>query len=106
MYRLGEELLGSSPAEKDLGVLLDQKLDTRQQCEPCSPKGQLYAELHQKRCGQQRDGGDYPPLLRPLQYCIQTWVSQYMKIMELLEFGPEEDTKMIRGVEHLSYEER
>ena len=41
-----------------------------------------------------------------LEYRIQAWGPQYRKEVELLERVQRRATKMIRGLEHLSYEER
>ena len=41
-----------------------------------------------------------------LEYCIQLWGPQYKTNMDLLKWVQRKATKMIRGMEHLSYEER
>jgi len=49
----------------------------------------------------------YSALVRlHLEYCLQLWSPQHRKHMDLLKRVQRMATKMIRGMEHLSYDER
>jgi len=48
----------------------------------------------------------YSALLRPyLESCVQFWVPQFKIDMELLEIIQWRTTKIIKGLQHLPYEE-
>ena len=49
----------------------------------------------------------YSALVQPhLEYCVQMWSPQYRRDMELLECVQRRATKMLQGMERLSYEDR
>ena len=62
-YRLGREWFESSPQEKDLGVLVDEKLNMTGSVH-LKPRKPTVFGLHQEKHGQQVEGGDSAPLLR------------------------------------------
>ena len=63
-YRLGADLLESSSAERELGVLVDNRLTMSQQCPGCQ-ESQWDPGVHQDDCGQQVEGGSPSPLHCP-----------------------------------------
>jgi len=75
-----------------------------------SPESELYAELHQKQCGQQVEGGDSAPLLRsgetPPGVLRPAPEPSAQEGHGAFGAGPKEATEMIRVLENLFCEDR
>ncbi|KFZ45902.1 hypothetical protein N321_12173, partial [Antrostomus carolinensis] len=109
-YNLGNEWLETSSEEKDLGVVVSDKLNMSRQCALAAQKAnRTLGCIKSSVASRLREVilVLYSALVMAhLEYCVQFWSPQHKKDMDRLERVQKRVTRLIQGLQHLSYEDR
>ncbi|KAK4815390.1 hypothetical protein QYF61_001378, partial [Mycteria americana] len=108
-YRLGSVWLGSSLAERDLGVVVDNKLNTSP-CAAAATKANWILGCIRRGITRRERAVVFPlysALVRPhLESCAHFWSPHFKKDTDRLEKLQSRATKMMKGLENLPYNKR
>jgi len=109
-HKLGEEWLESSPAERDLGVLVGSSLHRSQPRALGAQRANPTLGCIKLRTISRSEEGIVllcSALVRPhLEHCVQFWAPQFEKDVKALECVQRRATKLVRGLEGMFCEEQ
>ena len=109
-YRLFDKQLTVSDKERDLGVIVDNKLKFGEQCDSVVSKANATLGMIKRNIVSRNHNiitKLYKTLVRPkLEYCIQAWRPYLRKDVDKLERVQRRATKLISECRKFSYEDR